>query len=302
MTQRIEVTGCEDPLFASRQLELGNILFFPTIPFSFPEEEMQFLLQQKQSNQRGRKNIAYKPNLDQMTNHKTEAPESREKLKEILRNYSKRVALFLETLLPSYAKEWMVDYTSFRPFQEKGRNLRLRARNDLLHFDAFPTRPLNGKRILRFFTNINPKEDRHWITAEPFSELLARYMGHGLSLPKSVDHSWKGKIQRQLVSLIQKTGIKYPLRSPYDQFMLQFHNFLKEKTCFQQQEKKDHWHFPPGSCWAVFTDQVSHAALSGQYALEQTFLVPVSAQLFPEHSPLRLLERVTGRTLAFSRE
>lgn len=73
--------------------------------------------------------------------------------------------------------------------------------------------------------------------------------------------------------------------------------FLKESDNFQKEGKKDHWHFPPGSCWAVFTDQVSHAALSGQFALEQTFLIPVSALLFPERSPLRILERLSGVNL-----
>ena len=34
---------------------------------------------------------------------------------------------------------------------------------------------------------------------------------------------------------------------------------------------------PAGSTWLAFTDQVSHAATSGQYQLEQTFLLPVDA-------------------------
>ena len=298
MAQRVEMTGKEDPLFACRELEQGNILFFSSTPFPFPEEEIQFLLQQKQLNRRGRKNIAYKPQLDLMTNHDTSDSAIEEKLKEILRGYSQRTTQFLQTFLTPYAKNWKIDYTSFRPFQEKGRDLRLRARNDLLHFDAFPTRPLNGDRILRFFTNINPQEDRHWITAEPFSELVTRYGGHQLRLPKTIDYSWKGRLQRKLIYFLRKAGAKIPVRSPYDQFMLRFHNFLKEESDFQSQGKKDHWYFPPGSCWAVFTDQVSHAALSGQYALEQTFLVPVSTLLHPERSPLRFLERMTGKTLA----
>ncbi|MHA0111145.1 Kdo hydroxylase family protein [Klebsiella pneumoniae] len=41
----------------------------------------------------------------------------------------------------------------------------------------------------------------------------------------------------------------------------------------------------------MFTDQVSHAALAGQFCLEQTFLLPVTAQQFPEKSPLRILEQ-----------
>jgi hypothetical protein len=47
----------------------------------------------------------------------------------------------------------------------------------------------------------------------------------------------------------------------------------------------------------AFTDQVSHAAMAGQYQLEQTFLLPVDAMGEPQRSPLRILERIKGRSL-----
>src|SRR6187431_851986 len=121
----------KDPNWYCRELEKGNILFFPSIPFSFPEDEIEFLLKQKQGRSKGRKNIAYKPKEDLLSNHDGD-PESGERLKEILRLFSERSARFLTGLLSPYAKEWQLDYASFRPFQEKGRDLRLRARNDLL--------------------------------------------------------------------------------------------------------------------------------------------------------------------------
>lgn len=279
-----------------RELENGNILFFPSMPFSFPQDEIDFLLEQKQTKAKGRKNIAYKPGIDRITNHDGD-PRSEERLKEILRHYSERVSRFLEGLLEPYRGEWKLDYTSFRPFQEKGRDLRLRARNDLLHVDAFPTRPLHGNRILRFFTNINPTMSRNWITSEPFAALAEKFGGTGVTFPKSVGYSLYDRIERKMKSLLQSSGIKMPLRSPYDSFMLNLHNFLKENVDFQKNCRKDYWEFPPHSCWAVFTDQVSHAALSGQYALEQTFLVPVSAMLYPDQSPLYVLERLSGRRM-----
>src|SRR3990167_10797858 len=125
------------------ELEAGNILFFPKIPFEFPQEEINFLLKQKQSSAKGRKNIAYKPDMDLISNHDTNDSPSQQKLHEIMRNYSARVKEFLSQLLSPYANEWKMDYASFRPYQEQGRKLRLRARNDLLHVDAFPTRPLH---------------------------------------------------------------------------------------------------------------------------------------------------------------
>ena len=53
-----------------------------------------------------------------------------------------------------------------------------------------------------------------------------------------------------------------------------------------------------GTTWVAFTDQVSHAAMAGQYQLEQTFLLPVDAMMDENRSPLRVLERQFGRRLA----
>lgn len=279
-------------------LEEGNILFFSKTPFVFPQSEIDFLLGQKQGGSKSRKNIAYKPQLDKITNHDAQDLVTAQKLKEILSSYSQRVTRFLEVLLAPYAKEWKHDYASFRPFQEKGRKLRTRARNDLLHVDAFPTRPLHGARILRFFTNINPIEARHWITSKGFGELAKEFGGNkGVSFPPSYQPSLRGRLEKKMKEILRAAGIKIPLRSPYDHFMLQMHNFLKEKEDFQKNCPKDKWEFPPHSCWVVFTDQVSHAALAGQYALEQTFLVPQKALLYPDRSPLGVLERLSGRKM-----
>jgi len=42
---------------------------------------------------------------------------------------------------------------------------------------------------------------------------------------------------------------------------------------------------------------VMHAASSGQFMLEQTTHLPLSALYEPERSPLAVLERITGREL-----
>jgi hypothetical protein len=281
------------------ELENGNILFFQKTPFAFPKEEIDFLLTQRQGGSSSRKNIAYKPQMDRITNHETNDEVAAEKLKQILRGYSQKVTLFLSDLLAPYAKSWKHDYASFRPFQEKGRKLRLRARNDLLHVDAFPTRPLHGSRILRFFTNINPTESRHWITSAGFAD-LAKEFAKQVSFPPSVRCDLKSRLVKKMKKLFSTLGVKMTLRSPYDTFMLNMHNFLKENLNFQEKCNKDEWEFPPGSCWAVFTDQVSHAALAGQYALEQTFIIPQRALLCPEKSPVSVIERMSGKNLVDS--
>ena len=80
--------------------------------------------------------------------------------------------------------------------------------------------------------------------------------------------------------------------------MLQLHDRMKGDDEFQRSSPQSAVDFPAGSTWLAFTDEVSHAAMSGQYQLEQTFLLPVDAMRNPERSPLRILERLEGRPLA----
>jgi hypothetical protein len=47
----------------------------------------------------------------------------------------------------------------------------------------------------------------------------------------------------------------------------------------------------------VYTDTVPHAVLTGQYALEQTFLVAPEAMVAPANSPLAVLESMAGAQL-----
>ena len=298
MAEKITVKETNnDPFEWCKELEKGNILFFPEIPFSFPKEEIQFLLNQRQGNSKGRKNIAYKPAIDKVTNHVGASPEDAVEMHSVLRNYSNRVTDFLSTLLAPYSEKWKLDYASFRPFQEKGRALRTRARNDLLHIDSFPTRPMHGGRILRFFTNINPEESRKWITSGSFKDLVEQFGGKEVPFPRGEKFSLKEKLKIKMKQGLKKLGFKIAFRSPYDRFMLQMHNFMKENREFQKNTPKDYWEFPPNSCWMAFTDQVSHAALSGQYAIEQTFFIPRNALLHPEEAPVSILERLAGESM-----
>lgn len=51
------------------------------------------------------------------------------------------------------------------------------------------------------------------------------------------------------------------------------------------------------STWIAFTDGVPHAALSGQYAIEQTYMVPLDALVAPDAAPVRVLEKLCGKNL-----
>ena len=89
-------------------------------------------------------------------------------------------------------------------------------------------------------------------------------------------------------------GITKGRRSAYDHFMLQLHDRMKADLGYQAEVDQTVFEFGAGSTWIVFTDQVSHAAMSGQYALEQTYCLPVACMLDPSRAPLRILEHRQG--------
>ena len=281
----------------AEQLESGHILFFPELPFPLAPDDRDFLLGLRQTSGQFHKNVAYRPFEDRLTGlDKHEPRERQRRLGFILRKFSSDVAQFLDDIFPDYAGHMRRDFASFRPLEEKGRPSRVRARNDLLHTDAFPTRPTHGDRILRVFTNFNPTEPRVWHTSETFAGLAPR-LARDAGLPRPAGSN---PISRLSAGLGRLLGIPAARRSPYDQFMLRFHNFLKENRKFQETCTKQRWEFPPGSAWIVYTDMISHAVLSGQFALEQTFIVSRSAMVLPEMAPISILETLCGYPLAES--
>jgi 3-deoxy-D-manno-oct-2-ulosonic acid (Kdo) hydroxylase len=188
---------------------------------------------------------------------------------------------------------------SLRPLEEKGRDLPLHKRNDLLHVDAFPSRPTRGDRILRVFTNINPSAARVWRTGEPFHLLAPRYAPQaGLSRFAQRRRSPLHAAERGFRAALHATGLPVPDRSVYDEFMLHFHDWLKENTEYQEKSVKAAEEFPPNSTWMVFTDGVPHAVLSGQFALEQTYMITRQALVEPEAAPISVLEKMCGVGLA----
>ncbi|HKU24454.1 MAG TPA: Kdo hydroxylase family protein [Candidatus Sulfotelmatobacter sp.] len=277
------------------KLEAGDIIFFPKTPISIPSSDLEFLIGHQQVGGAYHKNIAYRPLEDRITGFEAQDPKITARLRVIMRCYSDGVIDFLRGFLAPYQARWRVDYASYRPEEEQGRDLSLRKRNDLLHTDAFPTRPTHGDRILRFFNNINPQRTRNWITTDTFDVLVEKMCAGGLDggtivpLPSSMQMS---PAKRALAGIGLGALAPSLKRSPYDEFMMRFHNYLKENSSFQQNCPKQHWEFPPGSSWMVYTDMVSHAVLSGQFALEQTLIVSRQVMVTPEKSPYGVLSKV----------
>jgi len=276
-----------------RVLEEGNILLFRETPFALPAGDREFLLRQRQTEAGYHKNIAYRPGGDRVTGVARQQAEDASQLKRVLRDYSKTVVDFAAGVLSAYAGRWRLDYASFRPQEEASRKLSRHARNDLLHVDSFPTRPTRGDRIFRVFTNINPAAPRVWRTGETFPELAERFaIASGL-----LERATRRGPGRSVLSLLRSAGFPVRARPPYDEFMHRFHNFLKDNEGYQDNARAEVVAFPPGATWMVFTDMVTHAVLSGQFALEQTFLIARESLTHPEHAPVAVLERLAGRTL-----
>jgi hypothetical protein len=280
------------------ELESGNIVFFPATPFPLTEESKEFLRNLSFSGGAVHKNIAYRTAADRITGVAGDAALS-ERLRGIFREYSRNVIRFTSELLPEYARDWRLDYASFRPVEEEGRDLPLNKRNDLIHTDAFPSRPTNGDLILRVFTNISPTKTRVWITSEPFRVVAERYArAAGLDAIVSRSNSTIGRLAHGWARALRGFGLPVVPRSAYDRFMLRFHDHLKHNSDFQANCAKSRFEFPPGSTWLVFTDVVPHSVQSGQHALEQTFIVARRSLARAENAPVAILERLCARPLA----
>lgn len=277
-----------------RGLEQGEILFFRQPPFPLAEADRDFLIGQRHMDSRLHKNISYRPGEDVLHGF-SDGQETEQRIHRILRVYSGAVAGFVSQFLSPYAGRFQLDYASFRPLEERGRDLPLHKRNDLLHVDAFPSRPTRGGRILRVFTNINPSQERVWLVGERFPDLARHY-----ALEAGLGRICRSgsRLRARLLRLLRGLRLPAPDRSRYDEFMLHFHDWLKENSRFQSGAGKIRLAFPPLATWLVFTDGVPHAALSGQFALEQTFIIPPGALTAPELAPVHILEHLCGRSLA----
>lgn len=278
------------------ELESGKILLFDGVPFELPVEDREFLLSQKQTESRFHKNISYRPANDVLRGIANDSPD-RGRMQEVMRRYSREVVEFVKKFLAPYASGYQLDYASFRPLEEKNRDLALHKRNDLLHVDAFPTRPTHGGRILRVFTNINPSVDRVWTTGEPF-HVMAPKLAEAAGARRFANPSFGDRISYAAQSAAHAVGLPVPDRSKYDRFMLHFHDWLKENTEFQSSSPKVRTDFSPGCTWLVYTDGVPHAVLSGQYVLEQTFIIPRESLVALERSPLKVLESIIGTAMS----
>lgn len=265
-------------------LEQGKVLFLPQLAFNLTPDELQLLTPDLVDPKR--KNISFNAKSGHLQGVAHE--DKKVAVQALLQRHHEYALQLVSNLLPEYTNGLHSPVNTLRlhPVTAWRETTSWRKDDTRLHVDAFPSRPNHGERILRIFTNINPNgESRQWRVGEPFPVLAKRF------IPRLKRFS-------PLSSWAQnRLGITKRYRTHYDHLMLQLHDAMKSDERYQQQGPQVSLELPPGSSWICFSDQTPHAAMSGQFMLEQTFLLPVAAMKNPDNAPLVIMEKIMQRPL-----
>ena len=269
---------------ATRELESGSILYLPQLAFPLHEEERRFLSPQWLAGTA--KNISFDAGAGKI-GHSSAQGDDLAQLTAMMDRFAGQARALVTGLCPRYAQHLRTGLTSFRPVETRGRETSRKKDDTRLHVDAFASRPNRGLRILRVFCNVNPEgQPRVWEIGAPFDAMAREFID---------------RVPRQLPAsawLLEKLHITKGRRSEYDHVMLNLHDKAKLDDEYQRATPRTHVEFPAHSTWVVFTDRVMHAALAGQFLLEQTFYLPVAAMQDEGYAPLRILEKLYQRKLA----
>jgi hypothetical protein len=287
--------GCT-PQEIEEAMERSEVVFFRQSPVALPSAADLEFLRSGLPKELSVKNISYHPESDSIPRFEAD-PATLERVERILRTHGQRVEAFLRRAVPDFVPGWTLGTTRYRSQEERGRKLKPRSSNELVHVDAGAYGATNGARILRFFVNIHPERDRVWGTKGSFAELMQRHQAlwdaaRGGKRRMKLE---KGPLDRAYSGLVRALAKVYPIAqvidsSPYDRAMRRIHNYMKENPAFRDsREGYQEIHFPPMSAWMVFTDGISHSVLTGQHALVTTVLIPLENCRLPELAPYRVL-------------
>ena len=261
-------------------LEDGKVIFFPNLKFEIKENELPLF------NQLNLKVKSLKYNLKEDRLWGAKEIQFENEAREMIKRYALSAVSLVENLFPHYKENMQIFNSSFRPIEAEGRKQSKRHDDTRLHVDSFPSRPVQGKRLLRVFANVNLEgSPRVWNVGEEFETVAEKFLPK-ISPPSSV-----------IAKLLKFFKLTKTLRTPYDHYMLSLHDSMKLDETYQANAEKENIHFPAGSVWICFSDKVSHAVLSGKSLLEQTILLKPEEMQNPEKSPLKILERLLNKKL-----
>jgi hypothetical protein len=263
-------------------LEDGSVLFLPQLCFKVIDGEARFLTPELVGSS---KNVSYN-HANKSISHVNASEADKSAVAGMMDRFSASANDLVNSLLPGYQGRIARGRTSLRPVEAAGRGQSWRSDDTRLHVDAFPTTPLNGRRILRVFTNVNPSgRARSWKIGEPFSQVTERFI-------RSIKPPAPGSL-----TFMQLFRVTKGRRSLYDHYMLGLHDSMKADNQYQETCPQTKFDFPALTTWMVFSDSVPHAVTAGQHQFEQTFYLEPEGMAQPDKSPLRILEKHLGRNL-----
>lgn len=275
----VSTPGCHGENQA--RLEAGGLLLVPDRPFDIADAR-DFLFADFEAITA--KAISFSPRSGALKGGRLPA-EAQAGLAEVIGRYALWAKQLVTDLLPAYASALEWGQASYRP-RPASDAISPRRDDRRLHIDAFPSQPVQGRRILRVFRNVHPaREERIWRIGEPFKAHAARFLPATRPAPPGQ------------AAVLRALGVTKGRRTAYDALMLQLHDAAKADEAYQAEGGRHLVRFPEGATWLVFSDAVVHAAVKGQFAFEQTFFLPVQAMADSATSPLRILEAATGRRL-----
>jgi len=264
-------------------LEGGGVLHFPRLAFELSQQERRFLDPVFADGKA--KNISLRGSAGVLRGA-AGTPEDQAEIRAMLMRFRDQAQQLADRLFPHYRGALTLGNTSYRPVAVEGRPSSWRKDDTRLHVDAFPSNPMRGVRLLRVFTNLNPNgRPRNWRVGEPFEDFARRFV-------PAIRRPWPGSS-----ALLRALRITKARRTAYDHYMLHLHDMGKADLEYQRSAPQQAVDFAPGTTWVVYSDQVLHAAMGGQFMMEQTFYLPPGRQQRPETAPLRVLERLLERPL-----
>ncbi|GGC65337.1 Kdo hydroxylase family protein [Undibacterium terreum] len=263
-------------------LEAGKVLYTPAFPFATEAKELSLFKPEILAPKS--RNVSL--GADDRLKGAAGSAETLNTLNGMMYRYREQAEAMLAALSPAYQAHLQRGATSFRPMEITQRTQSWRADDRRLHIDAFPSRPNRGSRLLRVFLNVNPDGvPRVWRVGESFDDIVQRFM------PRLKPYSaWQA-------GWLERLKVTKSFRTEYDHLMLQLHDAMKADMDYQRDCKQETVKFPPGSAWICFSDQASHAAMSGQFLLEYTAQLPAQLQSDYQASPLAILTRTLGHEL-----
>ncbi len=262
----------------AEHLEHGGVLFLPNLGFNLLADEKRFLSPDWSD---GKAKNIYLRGDERSIRGAQGNVDDLAAMSQLIERYALSAKELIKHLLPSYADYAKPANTSLRCIEAAGRKTSWRKDDSRLHADAFPSKPTHGERILRVFTNVNPDgKPRIWKIGEPFGDMATKFIH---TIPRY------SKTQAKVMHLL---GITKTIRGEYDHTMLHLHDLVKADADYQLNAPQMTFEFPANSSWVVYSDQVLHAVLSGQYMMEQTLHLPQEKLRYPEASPQQLIAKM----------